>query len=472
MIDRHFKNIITERFGLTLSPSQQVAVEQFLAFFFSQEEENLFLLKGFAGTGKTSLVAAFVNTLVQFQCPVVLLAPTGRAAKVFSNYANQPAFTIHKKIYRQKTAKDGIGIFNLGYNTNSNTLFFVDEASMISLQGQDSTFGTGSLLDDLFEYVYNGRHNRLVLIGDTAQLPPIGTSLSPALDAEVLQNHYGMKITEVLLTDIMRQTEISGILYNATQVRRMITQTIKTPLQMKVNSFPDVVRISGNELLEELEQAYHHFGEDETMVICRSNKRANRFNEGIRSRILYREEALTNGDKIMIVKNNYFWGEKSENIEFIANGDTATIIRVGKYKDLYGFHFVQIRLHIYGHEEELTAWIMLDTLTSEQPALPYDDYKKLYAAIEQDYMDIHSKQKRFKKIQENEFFNALQIKFAYAITCHKAQGGQWDAVFIDPGWVQTEPHNDEYWRWLYTAITRTRKKLYLLNFQDYSFCKE
>lgn len=469
MIDKHFENVIAEKFGLEFSPSQRLAVEQFLAFFFLREDDSLFLLKGFAGTGKTSLVAAIVNTLMQFECPVVLLAPTGRAAKVFSGYAGQSAFTIHKKIYRQKTAKEGIGFFNLGYNTSSNTLFFVDETSMISANSSDSNFGTGSLLDDLFEYVYNGRHNRLVFIGDTAQLPPFGTDLSPALDPALLRMDYGMNVFEAHLTEIMRQTEESGILFNATRIRGMLGLNIPSRLQMRINGFPDVARISGGELLEGLEQAYDSFGIDETMVICRSNKRANRFNEGIRSRILYREEAFTAGDKIMIVKNNYFWGAEYETIDFIANGDIATVVKVEKHKDLYGFHFAYACLNIYGYEEEMTAWVMLDTLTSEQPALSYEEHKRLYAAVEEDYLDIASKQKRFKKIQENEFFNALQIKFAYAVTCHKAQGGQWDVVFIDSGWVSEEMHDDEYWRWLYTAITRARKKLYFINFKDEMF---
>ncbi|MCR9011617.1 ATP-dependent DNA helicase [Gabonibacter chumensis] len=466
MIAKHFENIVLEKFGFDFSPTQQQAMDCFLSFFFSREEENLFLLKGFAGTGKTSLVAAVVNTLLQLKCQVVLLAPTGRAAKVFSSYSGQPAFTIHKKIYRQKSAQEGIGYFNLGFNPNANTLFFVDEASMISTASSDSNFGSGSLLDDLFEYVYNGRNNRLVLIGDTAQLPPIGSTVSPALEAELLSRQYGVNVYEARLTDIMRQSEASGILYNATRVREMIDAAGKSFL-LKVDEFPDVTRISGGNLLEELDSCYGRYGVDETMVICRSNKRANRFNEGIRARILYREEAFTGGDKIMIVKNNYFWGAEYDHVDFIANGDIATVERIGKHKELYGFHFAEARLSIYGYEEEITAWVMLDTLTSEQPALSYEEYKRLYAAIEEDYMnDIPSKQKRFKKIRENEFFNALQIKFAYAVTGHKAQGGQWDAVFVDPGWITDELPDDEYWRWLYTAITRARQKVFLINFRD------
>lgn len=469
MIQEHFERIVKEKFGFDFSPTQQVAMKGFLSFFFDGQAESLFLLKGYAGTGKTSWVAAIVNTLVQFEFPVVLLAPTGRAAKVFSSYSGQSAFTIHKKIYRQKTAQEGVGYFNLGFNTNSDTLFFVDEASMISMSSQDSNFGTGSLLDDLFEYVYSGRNNRLVLVGDTAQLPPIGVSVSPALDTEFLHISYGMEVFEANLTDIMRQSEQSGILYNATLIREMIGAGTNAKLRLKVSRFPDVVRVGGGSLLEELDHCYSSFGVDETMVICRSNKRANRFNEGIRSRILYREDTFSTGDKIMIVKNNYFWGAEYDKIDFIANGDIATVEKVGKYKDLYGFHFANTRLSIYGYEDEVTAWVMLDTLTTEQPALSYEDHKRFYRMVEEDYMNIPSKQKRFKKIQEDEYFNALQIKFAYAVTCHKAQGGQWDAVFIDPGWMGEDTMNDEYWRWLYTAFTRARKKLYLINFKDELF---
>ena len=469
MIHEHFERIVKEKFGFDFSDSQKEGMRCFTTFFFDRNPESLFLLKGFAGTGKTSLVAAIVNTLLQFEYHVVLLAPTGRAAKVFSGYSGQSAYTIHKKIYRQKNAQEGIGVFNLGFNAGANVLFFVDEASMISMSSQDSNFGTGSLLDDLFEFVYNGRNNRLVLIGDTAQLPPVGVDVSPALDAEFLQVSYGMEVYEASLTDIMRQSEQSGILYNATLVREMIGAAPYAKLLLKVAPFPDIIRVGGGELLDELDHCYGRFGMDETMVICRSNKRANRFNEGIRARVLYREEAFGGGDKLMVVKNNYFWGAEYDKIDFIANGDIATVEKVGKYKDLYGFHFVHARLSIYGYEEEISAWVMLDTLTSEQPALSYDEYRKLFAAVEEDYMDIPSKQKRYKKIQEDEYFNALQIKFAYAVTCHKAQGGQWDAVFIDPGWMGDEMMDDEYWRWLYTAFTRARKKLYLINFKDELF---
>mgnify|MGYP004603014579 CR=1 FL=1 len=382
MISEHFERIVKEKFGFDFSPAQQAALMRFSTFFFDRHPESLFLLKGYAGTGKTSLVAAIVNTLLQLEQQVVLLAPTGRAAKVFSAYSHQSAFTIHKKIYRQKSAQEGVGVFDLGFNSCANTLFFVDEASMISMGAQDSNFGTGSLLDDLFEFVYNGRNNRLVLIGDTAQLPPIGVSVSPALEADFLRLSYNMEVYEANLTDIMRQSEQSGILFNATRVREMIGAGAWAKLLLRVTGFPDIVRVNGGDLLEELDQCYSSFGIDETMVICRSNKRANRFNQGIRSHILYRDDAFSTGDKVMIVKNNYFWGAEYDKVDFIANGDIATVEKVGKCKDLYGFHFVNTRLSIYGYEEEITAWVMLDTLNTEQPALSYEDYRRLYTAVE------------------------------------------------------------------------------------------
>jgi exodeoxyribonuclease-5 len=453
--------VLSEKFGLACSPSQREAVDRFVAFFFKEREENLFLLTGYAGTGKTSLVAAIVNTLQHFRYQVVLLAPTGRAAKVFSAYASTPAFTIHKKIYRRKSVEEGIGLFQLGFNANSNTLFFVDEASMIGGGSSDPAFGGGSLLDDLFRYVYNGRGNRLVFIGDEAQLPPVGTKLSPALDGDALRRWHDVEVHEARLTDVTRQAEASGILYNATRVREMIVGGAGARLRMRC--FPDVRRVTGGELLEELERSYDTVGEEETMVICRSNRRANRFNAGIRGRVLYREEDFTGGDRVMIVKNNYFWGGEGDKVDFVANGDIATVARVERHRELYGFHFVRARLRVQGLEGEIVAWVMLDVLTTEQPALGHDEYRRLHAAIEEDHAGIPSRQERNKKVQENEFFNALQVKFAYAITGHKAQGGQWDSVFLDPGWIDPAvPVDEEYWRWLYTAVTRARRQLFLI----------
>lgn len=470
MIQKHFEDIVLKKFGFEFSPTQKRAIELFSHFFFERREDSLFLLKGYAGSGKTSLVAAIVNTLLTLEYKVVLLAPTGRAAKVFSLYAGYPAFTIHKKIYRQKTATDGEGAFNLGFNGGTDTLFFVDEASMISNTDSEGNFGSGCLLDDLMEFIYNGRNNRLVLVGDIAQLPPVGLDISPALDKKELEATYGFLVEEMNLTDIMRQAEQSGILYNATQIRSLIGSG-RDDLTLKVRNFPDVFRISGGELLEEIDTCYGKYGEEETIIVCRSNKRANRFNEGIRRTILYREEDFCGGDRVMIVKNNYFWGAEYDKIDFIANGDMATVRRTGKRMDLYGYHFLKAALKIDGYEEEVTAWVILDTLMSDYPALTYEQNRELYRALETDYADIASKRKRFEKIRENEFYNALQIKFAYAVTCHKAQGGQWDAVFIDQGYLPEDMLNDEYWRWLYTAITRARERVYFINFKE-EFFKE
>lgn len=471
MIQKHFEEIIQKKFGYDFSPTQKTAVENFVRFFFNREEEGVFLLKGFAGTGKTSLVAAIVNALSELEYKVVLLAPTGRAAKVFAGYSGHAAYTIHKRIYRQKSTTDGEGIFNLGFNGVADTLFLVDEASMISNSGDDSNFGTGCLLDDLMQYVYNGRNNRLVLIGDVAQLPPVGLDISPALDKGELEASYFLGVTEVNLTDVMRQAEESGILYNATIIRSMIG-CYGEELAMKVGGFPDVFRIGGGELLEEIDSCYGKYGEEETTVICRSNKRANRFNEGIRRTILYREEDFSSGDRIMIVKNNYFWGADYDKIDFLANGDIATVKRAGRREELYGLHFVRADLKIDGYDEELSAWVILDTLLSDSPALTYEQSRELYGRVEADYADEHSKRKRFEKVRMNEYYNALQVKFAYAVTCHKAQGGQWDAVFIDQGWLPEDMLGDEYWRWLYTAVTRARKRLYFINFKEEFFQEE
>ncbi|MDL2251600.1 AAA family ATPase [Odoribacter sp. OttesenSCG-928-J03] len=471
MLQKHFESVVLDYFGFECSPSQAEALEKLISFFFANKEGSMFVLRGYAGTGKTSLVAALIKALLEYKHNVVLLAPTGRAAKVFSMYAGISAFTIHKKIYRQKSVVDGEGDFNIAFNKDHDTLFLVDEASMISNSGGDSNFGSGRLLDDLVEYVYNGRNNRLVLIGDIAQLPPIGLDISPALDGQYLNASYYMDVVEADMNDVMRQAELSGILYNATSIRNLIGNG-KSDLSLRIGGYPDVFRITGADLLEELDSSYGKYGVDETMVVCYSNKRANKYNEGIRRTILYREEAFSNSDKIMVVKNNYFWGKEYDAIDFIANGDIATVLKVRKYNEVYGFRFVNADLSISGYEEEINAWLLMDTLTSDYPALTYEESKTLYRSVEADYMEIASKKKRLEKIRENAYYNALQIKFAYAVTCHKAQGGQWDVVFIDQGWLPEEMLNDAYWRWLYTAVTRARKKLYFVNFKADFFKEE
>lgn len=463
MIRQHFEQIIRNKFGMEFSSGQSNALECFLDFFFDTDSNSLFLLKGYAGTGKTSLVSSIVNALQSLEHEVVLLAPTGRAAKVFGNYAHHTAYTIHKYIYRQKSG--GVdGIFDVGFNKMRNTLFFVDEASMISNNSLDGGFGTGHLLDDLVSYVYNGLGNRIVLIGDEAQLPPVGIERSPALMADELTFLYSFKVYEIELTDIMRQAAQSGILYNATTIRSIIGTGIFP--HFTLTGFADIHRIDGMEVLDRIESCYSKYGIDETMVICRSNKRANRFNEGIRSRILYCEEELGSGDRIMIVKNNYFWSKKSDHIDFLANGDIATIKKMGQQSELYGLRFAKSYLKLDNYEEELEAQVLLDTLTTEAPALTYEQQVTFFKAVEEDYMEIKARKKRYDEIRENPYYNALQIKFAYAITGHKSQGGQWEAVFIDQGWLPDEMQNDDYWRWLYTAFTRGRKELFLLNFND------
>ncbi|MDR0982464.1 MAG: AAA family ATPase [Culturomica sp.] len=467
MISKHFEDTVLKHFGFEFSGSQKKAIDEFISFYFNHREDNLFVLKGYAGTGKTSLISSIIKTLKDLKQNFVLLAPTGRAAKVFSAYSGESAYTIHKKIYRQKSATDVVTTFSLAFNKHFNTLFFVDEASMISNSSGDSAFGSGRLLDDLMEYVYAGSNNRLVLIGDTAQLPPVGLELSPALDGGYLSKNYSATVYEADMIDVMRQSELSGILSNAIVVRALIG--CNDNLKLKVNNFPDVFNISGGELLEALEDCYGKYGVDSTMVVCYSNKRANRYNGGIRRTVLYREDEFCNGDKIMIVKNNYFWCENDENLDFIANGDIATVVKVHRTKELHGFRFANADVSLNGRDDEINVWLMLDTLTSDYPALSSEDNRKFFLSVEQDYKNIRSRRKRMEAMRKDEFFNALQIKFAYAVTGHKAQGGQWDAVFIDQGWLTEDMLNDNYWRWLYTAITRARKRLYFVNFKKEFF---
>lgn len=463
----YFYDLVVSSVGFTLSQSQQRALESFSDFLFCGNRNSMFLLTGYAGTGKTSLIASIVNSLTAMEYNVILLAPTGRAAKVFSSYSRREAYTIHKNIYRQSGIEEGMEIFDLGFNKNRETLYFVDEASMISNSSFDSPFGSGSLLDDLLKFIHNGRDNRLILIGDAAQLPPVGTEMSPALDITELQSIYGFEVYHSSMTDIVRQAESSGILFNATILRNFIGEAGYPTLN--IDNYPDIVKISGGDLLEELYSCYSNYGEEETIVICRSNKRANRFNQGIRASVLYMEEMLCGGDRIMVVKNNYYAAKGYDNIDFIANGEMATVVRVGKEQKLYGHHFAYVDMNLDDYEQEISGWVMLDTLTSDSPALTVEESREFYLSVEADYADIKSKKKKQEAIRENEFYNALQIKFAYAVTCHKAQGGQWDAVFIDQGYLVDDMLCNEYWRWMYTAFTRARKKLYLLNFSDKFF---
>jgi exodeoxyribonuclease-5 len=471
MFEKKLAEIIIQNLPVEPTASQQFAIEDIARFLFDDDQHSVYLLKGYAGTGKTLLISGLVKSLVRFKVHTCLLAPTGRAAKVLSGYAQKPAFTIHKKIYRQQSSSDGMGRFSLDYNKHSNTLFIVDEASMISnAAGDSSVFGSGRLLDDLIEYVYNGKNCRLILVGDTAQLPPVGLPLSQALDKSVLEG-YGMNVYSSVLSDIVRQSVNSGILYNATAIRFRIKQK-KTHnfFHFKLENYEDVERIGGDMLVEEISNCYDKFGMEETVVITRSNKRANMFNEGIRRTILWRESELESGDYLMVVKNNYFYIEPGEGLDFIANGDIARVVKVHRTEELYGFRFASVTLGFIDYDNlEIDCKIFLDTLKLEAPSFGHEENMRLYNNVQQDYQHIGNKAKRWKEIRGNEYFNALQVKYAYAVTCHKAQGGQWKAVFIDQGYLTEEMIDVEYLRWLYTAFTRPVKKLYLVNFDKRFF---
>ena len=447
-------------------------MENLAEFLLSEDDRKAFLLCGYAGTGKTSLISALVRTLEQLERKTVLLAPTGRAAKVFSGYSGKSAHTIHKCIYRQKSILDG-NTFTLTENRAQNTLFIVDEASMISNEG-NSIGGTGALLDDLVEFVYSGRGCSLLLLGDTAQLPPVGEQLSPALTESYLRSMF-LNVTRVELTQVMRQLDNSGILYNATTLRQSIAaeDTYSLP-QIKLDGFEDIQNVQGDELIEAIESSYNKAGMDETIILCRSNKRANVYNEGIRRRILYREEELSRGDMLMIVKNNYYWREVLgkedktllEKLDFIANGDMAEIVRVNGTEEMYGFRFADVTLSFIDYEDcEMDVKILLDTLTSESPSLTREESERLFTAVWEDYPEIRSKRKRMEEIRKNPYYNALQVKYGYAVTCHKAQGGEWKRVFIDQGYISEDMISPDYYRWLYTAFTRASEKLHLVNWK-------
>lgn len=474
MLKNHLKGKIRHNLGYEPTVGQEKLIDSWSDYIISTGSDELFMLTGYAGTGKTTMVNALVKTLDQMKIKSVLLAPTGRAAKVLSSYTGKPSYTIHKKIYRQKSSVDGFGVFALDRNLHSMTYFIVDEASMISsYSGESSIFGSGCLLDDLIEYVFSGRHCKLIMIGDTAQLPPVGLDISPALDKEVLEREYNCNITTVELTDVVRQTRDSGILLNATSLRQMLENEKGGYPQIQTVDFDDVQKVLGGDLIEEIASAHYSYGLEETMVISRSNKRANRFNQGIRNMILYREEEISAGDYLMVVKNNYFWTHDVEEMDFIANGDTVEVLRIVRHVELYGFRFAEVTVRFPDYRDvEMDVLIMLDTLDMESASMSYEDSKKLFYSVSQDYEDIRSKKKRYELVRNNKFFNALQVKFAYAVTCHKAQGGQWKAVFVDQGYLTQEMLGREYYRWLYTAMTRATEKLYLVNFKSDFFPDE
>ncbi len=469
MINKYLASQIKTNFPFQPTVEQDFFLEKLSEFIFSPDDRAVFMLCGYAGTGKTTLVSALVRTFLQLQRHVVLLAPTGRAAKVFSSYSGKGAFTIHKWIYRQKSILDAT-CFTLSDNRLRNALFIVDEASMIAGGGL-SGFGSGSLIDDLVEFVYSGDGCRLLLLGDTAQLPPVGEELSPSLSPSYLSG-MGLSVTRVELTQVMRQSEGSGILTNATMLRNIISAGDVAVLpRLKLKGFADISIVTGETLIETIETEYANVGVDETIVLCRSNKRANIYNEGIRRRILYREDELNRGDVLMVVKNNYYWLEhvgkedKSllEKLDFVANGDVAEIMRVGGIEDMYGFRFADVSLFFPDYECEMDVKILLNTLTSESPSLTKSENEQLFAAVWDDYDDIRAKRKRMEKLREDPYYNAMQVKYGYAVTCHKAQGGQWKTVFLDQGFVSPEGLTADYFRWLYTAFTRATEHLYLVN---------
>ena len=466
MINNYLERQIKENFPYQPTSEQENAIKLLSGFLCSPKADVAFLLRGYAGTGKTSLVGALVRTLDILKQKVVLLAPTGRAAKVFSSYAGHPAFTIHKKIYRERTYSGEGRNFMLNDNLTTHTLYIVDEASMISNEGlSGAMFGTGRLLDDLVQFVYSGQGCRLLLMGDTAQLPPVGEELSPALYTDALRG-YGLEVVEIDLTQVVRQEQQSGILWNATELRKLIAEEEWDVLpKIRVSCFPDVKVLPGNELIDALSACYDRDGTDETIVVCRSNKRANIYNNGIRSQILWREEELESGDILMVAKNNYYWTEKEKNLDFIANGETAVVRRVRRTSEMYGFHFADVLLSFPNWQDaELEIRLLLDTLHSDAPALSRDESERLFQTILEDYVDIPLKRDRMKKMKADPYYNALQVKYAYAVTCHKAQGGQWKNVFLDQGYLSEEYLTPDYFRWLYTAFTRATGTIYLVNY--------
>lgn len=489
MLHDELKYRIREAFGHIPTTDQEQAIDTFAMFLTDRFPQAVMVLRGSAGTGKTSLAAAVVKTMNALKQKLTLMAPTGRAAKVFSLYSNHAAYTIHRRIYRQKTAGD-LSSFNLNVNNYRDMLFIVDEASMVSSFSLDDNFGSGSLLDDLIKYVYSGNNCRLMLIGDTAQLPPIGEEEAPALIGDVLQG-YGLKVYEASLNEVLRQEQESGILWNATMVRSLITHDNLTQLpKMRIKGFADICVVPGDELIESLATSYSRVGIDDTIVVTRSNKRANIYNEGIRRTVLDREDELCRGDQIMIVKNNYFvvkdnnpdannnntegnnnnagngnsQNSRQSALNYIANGDRAVIQRVRNIREFYGFRFADISIVMPDYDDfEITATALLDTLNSEAASLTREQQEQLFNNVMDDYADIPLKADRISKLKSDAYYNALQIKFSYAVTCHKAQGGQWSHVYIDQGYMTDDMLTPDYIHWLYTAITRATEKVFLVN---------
>ena len=461
--------LIAQTYPFSPTAEQLVFCREMANFLQEDLDGKCFILRGYAGTGKTTSVAALVKALPAFKLRSLLLAPTGRAAKVMSNYSGRTALTIHKKIYRKRVAVSMDMSFQLAPNLAENTLFIIDEASMIA--DEWNTKNGSSFLKDLMEFIYNQKNCAVLFVGDTAQLPPVGSLDSPALNKKYLTENFHLHVTEVELREVVRQEQKSGILANATMLRQMINDEVVTLPQFITKGYRDIFRMTGLKLVEGLEYAYRKFGMENCLVVCRSNKSANVYNQQIRSRLLYREEELTGGDQIMVVRNNYFWLPDSEATSFIANGDMAKITRVRNEEERYGFRFSEVQMEFLDYPEagSITCKVMLDTLQSETPNLSYEQSKKLYEGLMEDYDHITNKKERLLAIKQDPFYNALQIKFAYAVTCHKAQGGQWDAVFVDQGYLTDDMVDMDFLRWLYTGVTRAKRELFLVNFAQNLF---
>ncbi|KAB7530033.1 AAA family ATPase [Flagellimonas olearia] len=464
-----FLSILAEKFPHLPTEKQEVALTKLAQFVLNGKKDEIFLLKGFAGTGKTTIVATLVSSLWKVKMSAVLMAPTGRAAKVMSVYSGSQAFTIHKKIYFPKKQSGGGVQFVLAPNKHRNTLFIVDEASMIPDSPADSKlFENGSLLDDLIFYVHSGHNCKLILIGDTAQLPPVKLELSPALDEDRLSLNYNKEVNYLELDEVMRQTNDSGILYNATNLREQLQTHFFDGFKFQLGSFTDIVRlIDGTEIQEAIDSSYHQNGKEETAIIVRSNKRANLYNQNIRERILFLDNDIAVGDYMMVVKNNYFWLRPNSEAGFIANGDIIEVLELFAIKELYGFRFAEVKVKMvdYPNQKPFETVLLLDTIDSVTPSLSYEDGNKLYQEVLKDYAHEKSKYKKFLGVKNNKFFNALQVKFSYAITCHKSQGGQWETVFVEQPYLPNGVDKD-YLRWLYTAVTRAKRQLFLIGFKD------
>ncbi len=464
-------NSLRNEFGFEPTSKQDLLMQQLSYFIDNKYQRGLFIIKGYAGTGKTSIVSALARHLRKNFQGFRLMAPTGRAAKVLSKYSGFRAATVHQSIYFAVTGAGGGLLLSLKENKTKNTIFIIDEASMIPDETSSSKGGGRNLLYDIMEYVYNNKGCKLIFIGDTAQLPPVGIPMSPALDLQYLKNAFSLDILNIELDEVVRQDEQSGILSNATLLRQHISDEKYLPPFFDIYGQKDVINLPGIELIDELQSAYDFQGFDNTVIITRSNKRANQYNEAIRNRILFREEKINAGDYLMVVKNNYFWLEDDSKAGFLANGDIMELMSVQKMEEMYGFLFadVVVRLVDYPDEREVEIKLLLDSLDRETPALSYEDNNKLYKAVMEDYMEVPTISKRKELIRQNQYFNAVQVKFAYALTCHKTQGGQWHTVFVDQGYMTEERMDKEYLRWLYTATTRATDRLFFINFPEAFF---